>query len=170
MAEFAYSITPATDAGGPLRPGSDLVLSESTLSLRALRAAPSVLDTVLPFGHMHSTPTGMSLRHWPDMIWTTEADTPEGMASVDIGHGWTCLHLRGLNALHFLADYLSADPFSEQAQASGSLRTTLGHYDCVLWWVGDQDVSLVVTRSYAQSLVDFLRTLAVRNAQTAPAA
>jgi sarcosine oxidase gamma subunit len=149
----------ATDAAGPLAVASGLRLDELALQINVMAAStPAGLDAGLAkaglslgLGQKRPSGDGLLLRFWPDRCWVigAVAALPAGLALTGISHGQTVLCLRGVEALHFVAKYASAD-------------LLVGPYDVTLWWETTRHLCLAVERSLAQSFVDFLRSAAQR--------
>lgn len=154
---------PATNATGFLPGPLGLRLDEAFLPVTALRAAPGVLDRLLPLGHVRETEGTLSLRFSPHTVWHC-GPVPDGAwRQADVSHGLTHLRLRGVEALHFLAHYTTADLHSSRLRLTRAVRTRLNHFDCAIWWSNTRDVHIVTDRSLAQSFCDHLRTLAQRH-------
>ena len=162
MAEHLHP-QPATDAAGFIPGPLGLRLDEAFLPITALRGRPDVLDRLLPLGHYRQAESTLSLRFWPHMIWHSGAVPDGAWQKTDISHGLIHLQLRGVEALHFLAHYTTADVQSVPLRQARAVRTKLNHYDCAIWWANTRDVHLMTDRSLAQSLCDHLRTLARRH-------
>ncbi|WP_166418284.1 hypothetical protein [Cochlodiniinecator piscidefendens] len=153
----------ATDAAGFLPGPLGLRLDEEQISVRAVNARADRLDDLAPLGSHQPTPDGAVLRLWPTMAWAIGNALVAEIPTVDISHGHTHLRLRGVEALHFIANYTYADPLDESRRQTKALRTRLNHFDCVLWWTNTRDVHIVVDRSLAQSFCNHLRSLALRH-------
>ncbi|UWQ93805.1 hypothetical protein K3727_23675 (plasmid) [Rhodobacteraceae bacterium M382] len=159
---------PVTDAAGFLPGPLGLRLDEEFLPLMSLSGSTATLDMALPFGQVRSDSTGLCLRLWPDVIWASGL-LPEGdFRETDISHGVTHLRLRGVEALHFVAQYTRADLHSAPIRQARAVRTRLNHYDCTIWWTNTRDVHIVTDRSLAQSLTDHLRALSLRHPPADP--
>lgn len=164
---------PATDAKGPLNAVSGLRLDELAVRISVLAAAtPAALDAGLAaaglslmLGQKRQSGGSMTLRFWPDRCWVVgEIPTlPDGMYLTDISHGQSVLCLRGVEALHLLAQYASADLLAASVRRERALRCRIGPYDVTLWWDNTRDLRLALARSLAQSFVDFLRASAQRH-------
>ncbi len=159
---------PASDATGFLAGPLGLRLDEVFLPLKSLSAAPEVLDTILEFGQVRQTDDLLLLRFWPDVIWASGSLSDPAVHVTEIGHGTTRFRLRGVEALHFLSNYTRADLFAAKLLQARAIRTSLNHYDCVIWWANTRDIHLIVDRSVAQSFADHLQTLAQRHDCTDP--
>lgn len=154
---------PASDATGFLSGPLGLRLDEVFLPLKSLSAAPKVLDTILEFGQVHQSDDALLLRLWPDVIWASGAHPDSAVDVTEIGHGTTHFRLRGVEALHFLANYTRADLFATKLRQTRAIRTSVNQYDCVIWWSNTRDLHLLVDRSVAQSFADHLQALAQRH-------
>lgn len=171
MAEMGV-LASATDAAGPLSAASVLRLDELALQINVLAASsPAVLDAGLAeaglslgLGQKRPAGTGLLLRFWPDRCWIVGAPSalPAKLVLTDISHGQVPLCLRGVEALHFVAHYASADLLAAKARREKALRCRVGPYDVTMWWETTRDLRLAVERSLAQSFVDFLRSAAQR--------
>lgn len=150
----------ASEADGFLPGPLGLRLDEEHLPFSAVSAAARLLDSILPMGHVDGTTT---LRLWPNTLWTTCDTIKARFTSVDISHGYCRLILRGVEALHFVANYTYADLMSQSVRDARVVRTRMNHFDCILWWHNTRDVNILVERSLAQSFCDHLRTLAQRH-------
>lgn len=104
----------------------------------------------------------ITLRHWPGHVWVIGKNLPRTDDAVDVSHGHAVLRLRGPGALHFLADYTSADLRATDIRNAGTVRCALGPYAVLMWWDITRDMHIVVERSLAQSLVDHLKLLVRR--------
>jgi len=109
------------------------------------------------------------LQLWPHKAYLLSS-SPElpralddfGGIMTDIGHGFCEFHLGGEHALDFLGSYCSADLVGQCGGERRSLRCLLGPYPILLWWEDIADIRLLVDRSYAQSLYDYLANLMTR--------
>lgn len=154
---------PASDAKGHLPGRLGLRLDEAFLPLVQLNGTPLALDAILPLGSVRTTAETLMLRFAPTLALVS-GTVPDGAFNmVDIGHGFTRLLLRGVEALHFLGHYTKADLHAAPVRKAQAIRTRLNHYDVALWWRTTRDVSILVDRSLAQSFADHLRTLALRH-------
>lgn len=166
-------LAPATDANGPLNAGSGLRLDELAVRISVLASpSPAALDAGLAeaglslgLGQKRQSGDTPVLRFWPDRCWIAGEvpALPDGMYLTDISLGQTVLCLRGVEALHFLAHYASADLLAASVRRERALRCRIGPYDVTLWWDNTRDLRLAVARSFAQSFVDFLRAAAQRH-------
>jgi hypothetical protein len=156
-------LAPATNAKGHLPGPLGLRLDEDFMALNALHGSKSKLDKLVPFGRKAVSNQHIWLRLWPDKIWGSGTPPKGQFVSVDIGHGHTHLRLRGVEALHFLAIYSTADLNDATVRNARVLHTRIGHYDVVLWWDSTRDIHLILNRSLAQSFCDHLRALALRH-------
>lgn len=162
----------ATDAAGPLTVASGLRLDELALQINVMAAStPAGLDAGLAkaglslgLGQQRPSGDGLLLRFWPDRCWVVGAVAalPAGLALTEISHGQTVLCLRGVEALHFVAKYASADLLAATVRREKALRCRVGPYDVTMWWETTRHLCLAVERSLAQSFVDFLRSAAQR--------
>lgn len=158
----------ASDASGFLPGSLGLRLDEGFLPLVSLSAAPEVLDTILPFGQVQQSDDTVLLRLWPDTIWASGQEPKAALRATEIGHSMAHFRLRGVEALHFLANYTRADLFEARLRQHRAIRTGLNHYDCVIWWANTRDIHLLVDRSVAQSFAEHLQFLAQRHDPTDP--
>lgn len=168
-------ITNATDAMGLLNGTLELRLDERLMSVQevlskdaqSLNISLEKTAIELPIDSKRKTDDGIQLRLWSNKYMDINENgqhvLPEGLRATDVGHGHSCLRLRGINALHFLANYTTADLRSYSIRNSATLRTKIGPYDALLWWDNTRDVHMMVDRSYAQSFVDHIRALALRH-------
>jgi sarcosine oxidase gamma subunit len=83
----------------------------------------------------------------------------------DISHGICELSLVGDQALDFLGNHTSANLKDPRVTETRNLRCLLGQYPVILWWDQVADIRLLVDRSYAQSLCDYLKHLMQRWSQ-----
>lgn len=158
--------SPATDATGYLPGPLGLRLDEEFIALSTVHIPASELDTLVPLGERVNNGESTWLRLWPDVLWVT-GTPPQGLqTSVDISNGKVHLRLRGVEALHLLANYSTTDLNAAPIRSARTLRTRIGQYPVVLWWDSTRDVHMVVGRSLAQSFCDHLRALAVRHDPT----
>ena len=146
----------ATDVTGPF--GVGLQLFERMLDIYEVSEA----KCMPAMGCKGQIGPMLALRHWPTHIWVVGESVVPVEGAIDISHGHAVLRLRGPGALHFLADYTSADLRATKVRNAGTLRCALGHYAVVLWWDITRDVHIAVERSVAQSLVDHLKLLVQR--------
>jgi hypothetical protein len=156
-------ISTASDASGLLPGHLGLRLDEIFLPLMAVHDTAERLDKIIPFGHVKSYDGMLHLRFWPDMIWLNGLPSNVSNHAVDISHGMAHFSLRGVEALHFIAHYTTANVFDAPISKAQAIRTMINHYPCVIWWENTRHVHLVTDRSLAQSFADHLRTLAVRH-------
>lgn len=158
----------ATDAAGHLPGPLGLRLDEEFIPFTALHASKSDLDDLVPFGQKHANDHHIWLRLWPDTMWVSGTPPTGEFAAVDISHAYTHLRLRGVEALHFLADYSSADMNDATVRTTKVLRTRIGHYGVVLWWNSTRDIHVMLDRSLAQSFCDHLRAVSLRHDPSDP--
>ncbi|MDG1459751.1 MAG: hypothetical protein P8Q92_18095 [Pseudoprimorskyibacter sp.] len=153
----------ATNANGFLPGPLGLRLDEAFLPLMALNGSPRNLDTLVAFGHYTEIKTSLCLRFSPDTVLIS-GDIPVGnWRMIDLSHGLTHLRLRGIEALHFLGHYTSANLHSAQLRDARAVRCRLNHYECAIWWATTRDVHILIERSLAQSFCDHLGALAQRH-------
>jgi sarcosine oxidase gamma subunit len=151
---------PATDAAGFLPGVLGLRLDEEYLPLTALAGRADVLDRLVPIGTVRQRDGTLLLRFSPDRVLAS-GPAPDGpFTAVEIGHGLTRFRLRGVEALHFLGYYTSADLHAAAIRRAGAIRTRLNHHDVALWWPTTRDVNILADRSRAQSFADHLRAVA----------
>ncbi len=123
----------------------------------------------IQFGEMLANDKLRLIQLWPDAayLFSEQAELPpitnefENMIT-DISHGFCTIKLTGENALTFVNNYCSAD-LAQSDITNQCLRTSLGHYQILIWWNNSDEVQLLVDRSYAHSLTDYLGALAHRN-------
>ncbi len=155
--------TSATDADGYLPGPLGLRLDEEFIPLSAIHMPSSELDELVPFAQRTSGPLGIWLRLWPNTLWVS-GTPPQGQHScVDISDAQTHIRLRGVEALHFLANYCTTDVHDASVRSARVVRTQIGHYSAVLWWDSTRDIHIVLARSLAQSFCDHMRSLALRH-------
>lgn len=152
----------ASDAGGWLPGPTGLRLEESFQSFVSAHGAEKALNGILPFGQYRRTSSGIRLRLWPDKLWLEGQQDSHNLRIVDISHGLVHFRLRGIEALHMIADYSTVDLFAPPVRKSQAARTSINGHDCVVYWDSTRDVHVVLDRSLAQSFVDMIRELAVR--------
>jgi hypothetical protein len=172
MADLGLLST-ATDAAGPLTSASGLRLHELALPIAVLAApSPAALEAglaeaglTLGLGQKRPLGDALLLRFWTDRCWVigTPLALPARLVLTEISHGQTVLRLRGIEALHFVAQYASADLLAAEARREKAARCRVGPYDATLWWETTRDLRLAVERSLAQSFVEFLRSAALRH-------
>lgn len=159
---------PATDAAGFLPGPLGLRLDEAFMPLTALRAAPQVLDKLVPLGQIRHGESGITMRFSPGVAWHSGALPTGRWRPLDISHGLTHLRLRGVEALHFVALYTTADLHGPALRQVRVVRTKLNQYTCAIWWENTRDIHILTDRSMAQSLCDHLRVLSLRHAPADP--
>lgn len=153
----------STDASGFLPGPLGLRLDEAFLPLTAIHADAKTLDQVLALGHFAETGDALTLRFSPEVAWHSGPLPSGAWRSVDISHGFTHLRLRGVEALHFLANYTTADLHSAPIRKSRAIRTKLNHFECAIWWANTRDIHILTDRSLAQSFCEHLGALALRH-------
>lgn len=154
---------PATDAAGFLPGPIGLRLDEAFLPLTALHADADKLNKLVAFGQYHKTETTLTLRFAPDTVWHSGPIPKGDWRRVEISHGLTHLRLRGVEALHFLAHYTSANLHSTELRKAQAVRCKLNQYECAIWWTNTRDIHILTDRSLAQSFCDHLRSLSLRH-------
>ena len=153
----------ASDAAGFLPGPLGLRLDEAFLPLAALSGPAQALDALLPIGETRQVAATLYLRFAPSSVMVS-GPLPDGpFTAVDVGHGLTRFRLRGVEALHFLGHYNSADLHAAPIRRARAIRTGINHFDTALWWPNTRDVHILVERSLAQSFADHLRALALRH-------
>ncbi len=152
-----------TDIAGILPGSLGLQLDQEHLPFVVINAPPAKLDTILPIGQARPEPEGITLRLWPNRIWTTSDPLKARFTIVDISHGIIHLILRGTGGLGFLANYTYADLMAQNIRQAKAIRTRLNHFDCTIWWANRNDVHILIERSLAKSFSDHLRNLALRH-------
>lgn len=125
--------------------------------------AMSVFDQDLNFGEMITFDNLRLIQLWPQAAYLISAgdslpDTAYEFESLitDIGHGFCDLVLSGDGALAFLNDYSSADLDQQIVSNNRTVRTSLGHFQILLWWDEASNIHILVDRSYAQSFTDYI--------------
>jgi len=123
----------------------------------------SVFDQDLNFGEMITSDNLRLIQLWPQVAYLISAedslpDTAYEFESLitDIGHGFCDLNLSGEGALVFLNDYSSADLDQQFVNSNRTVRTSLGHFQILLWWDEASNIHILVDRSYAQSFTDYI--------------
>jgi hypothetical protein len=108
------------------------------------------------------------LRLWPHQAYllATDQSLPASIRDydallTDISDTFCGFRLSGEHAFGFLANYLSADLLSIDAD-SACLRCRLGQYVVILWWDDRQQLHLFLERSLTQSFADYIETLMAR--------
>lgn len=169
----------ATDGESRPATGSGLTLNEienrGLWSIQANRerelsaVARAALGEPLQPGVMLVREPLRLIQLWPHklLLLSDRASLPAALQTyaaliTDVGHGSCELGLRGANALNFLNSYSSVDLSAAQVQQQRNLRCLLGQYRLLLWWDDVDDIRLLVDRSYAQSLREYLEQLMQR--------
>jgi hypothetical protein len=131
--------------------------------------ARSVFDQDIKFGEMITFDNLRLIQLWPQAAYLITADNslPDTASEfetliTDIGHGFCDLNLSGEGALVFLNDHSSVDLNQQNISINRTVRTSLGHFQILLWWDEATDIHILVDRSYAQSFADYLAHLADR--------
>ena len=131
--------------------------------------ATVVFNQPLKFGEMVTAESLRLIQLWPEAAYliSDKLFLPDSVSAfdtmvTDIGHGICEFSLSGVRALRFLNDYTSVDLNHENVSSNRTVRTILGHFSILLWWDEVTDVRILVDRSYAQSLVDYLQNIADR--------
>ncbi|NKB63653.1 MAG: hypothetical protein GKR95_16570 [Gammaproteobacteria bacterium] len=106
---------------------------------------------------------------WPNKAFLRRenAALPESTLTLmdlltDISHGFCELKLSDIQAFDFVSVYCSADVTQPTTRTARTIRCLLGHYPIVIWWNNTSDIRILVDRSYAQSLRDYLAHLMSR--------
>ena len=106
------------------------------------------------------------LKPWPHqaLLLSGSSELPETLGdsasrATDVSHGFMHFRVDDAQAIACLASHLSADL---ESHPGSCLRCRLEHYPLILWRVGDDRLELLVERSLAQSLVDYVERLALR--------
>ena len=110
------------------------------------------------------------LQLWPHKLYllsdvselAAEFSVFESMIT-DIRHGFCELSLGGKNVFDFIKLYLSTDLNATRISESKQLRCLLGQYQIIMWWDDIEDIRLIIDRSYAQSLRNYLVHLMQRH-------
>ena len=128
-----------------------------------------VFNQQLKFGEMITAGSLRLIQLWPQAAYliTDELFLPNSASAfdtmvTDIGHGFCEFSLTGVGAPGFLNDYTSVDLNHENINSNRTVRTILGHFSILLWWDEATDIRILVDRSYALSLLDYLQNIAVR--------
>lgn len=156
-------IKKASNALGLLPGCLGLRLDEIFLPIFAVHDTVDQLDKLIPCGHVKSINDILYLRFWPDTLWVTAKPANITQPLLDISHGVTHFNLRGVEALHFIAYYTTADLLKTSIRKTQAIRTQINHYHCVIWWENTRHVHIVTDRSLAQSFADHLRALTIRH-------
>lgn len=80
----------------------------------------------------------------------------------DVSHGKCVLYAHGDAILNLFADYCSTDLFSGKNDEFRMVKTQFIDYELTIWWNSNDEINLLIDRSYAQSFVDFLHFLFYR--------
>ncbi len=80
----------------------------------------------------------------------------------DLSHGKCMLIIRGNGVFDIFLDYSAADLMNYSGAGQSMVKTRFIDYEVVLWWAANDQIQLLIDRSYAQSFVDFLSSLIVR--------
>tara|TARA_R110002096_G_scaffold237486_1_gene428293 strand:+ start:54 stop:527 length:474 start_codon:yes stop_codon:yes gene_type:complete len=130
----------------------------------------SLFGQSIQFGEMIASDGLRLVQLWPGAVYLFSQQTQLPAATseyenmiTDISHGFSNIQLIGDSVLPFLNNYCSADLEQADITARQCLRTSLGHYPIIIWWNSVSEVQLLVDRSYAQSLSEFLTALALRH-------
>jgi len=131
--------------------------------------ARAVFDQDSQFGEMITCEDLRLIQLWPQAAYLISAedslpDTAYEFETLitDIGHGFCDLNLSGDGALVFLNDHSSADLNQKNLNRNRTVRTSLGHFQILLWWDEASNIHILVDRSYAQSFTDYLGHLTSR--------
>ena len=143
-------------------------------SLQGNRATTlaEVVETLFATGARSGEPlqsAGLGLLPlWPHraLLQTTEATMPAQAAKfapllTDISHGYSQFRLGGEQAFDFIANHASVN-IAALRDAPACRRCRLGQYAVILWWEDQQDIHLLLERSYAQSFADHIDALIAR--------
>lgn len=82
--------------------------------------------------------------------------------TTDISHAFCQLALSGNDSLTFLNAYTTVDLEDETITTARCVRTRFGQYPLTLWWHRLSDIHILVDRSYARSLINYLQALSNR--------
>lgn len=128
-----------------------------------------VFNQQLKFGEMITAGSLRLIQLWPQAAYliSDEQVLPDSVSAfdtmvTDIGHGFCEFSLSGDRAVSFLNDYTSVDLNQNNISSNRTVRTRLGQFQTLLWWDEATDIRILVDRSYAQSLVDYLQNIADR--------
>ena len=170
---------PATNIVAALEGRPDLSLRETSLaglwSIQSSRAfkldsfASAVFRRHSAMGTMLKADGIRLIQLWPDRAYLLceqlklpdRAVEFESMAT-DISHAICQLLLSGSDSLPFLNAYTTVDLQDQAILSTACLRTRLGQYSITLWWERPAEIHILVDRSYAQSLADYLQALSTR--------
>ncbi len=170
---------PATDCNGVFSEPRQLDLKEiSQRGVWSIRSnanhdlnsfAGVVFNQQLKFGEMIKTGSLRLIQFWPQAAYliSDELFLPDSVSAfdtmvTDIGHGFCEFSLSGDRAVSFINDYTSVDINQNNIGRNRTVRTNLGHFSILLWWDEATDIHILVDRSYAQSLVDYLHKISDR--------
>ena len=81
----------------------------------------------------------------------------------DVSHGYCELCLSGPQCFEFVSLYVSADLTKAVMQNTGYIRCRFGQYSCLFYWDDHHQIRILIERSYAQSLHDYLNCLILRH-------
>ena len=131
--------------------------------------AQAVFAETVQLGSMLTVDSLRLIHLWPHKAYLMSAQPSlPGLAHefspmmTDIGHGFCELSLAGDDAFEFLGTHTSADLMDTRIAATRNLRCMLGQYQVILWWDQVSDIRILVDRSYAQSICDYLGHLMQR--------
>lgn len=121
------------------------------------------------FGNMLTRDSLRLLQLWPSkayLLYDHPAlpDPLQEFSSMltDISHGMSELSLVSDQSLDFLNHHTSVNLQDPRIADSRSVRCLLGQYPVIIWWDQISDIRLLIDRSYAQSLRDYLNHLLQR--------
>ena len=127
----------------------------------------------MQFGDMLTQDSLRLIHLWPHQAYllAEQPSLPESLHQfssmfTDISHGICELSLIGDQALAFLDNHASVNLKNQQITETRNLRCLVGQYPVILWWDQGSDIRLLIDRSYAQSLCDYLNHLMQRWSQT----
>ena len=80
----------------------------------------------------------------------------------DVSHGKCALFVQGDSILNLFGEYCSTDLCGGRDRDYGMVKTRFIDYELTIWWNSNDEINLMINRSYALSFVDILHLLFIR--------
>ncbi len=129
----------------------------------------SVIQRIVGTGEMAVADNMLLLRFSPFstyVVWRHQklenSETEHQDHLTDITHGKCVLTVQGDSVLKFFADYCSTDLLSAHDRNFGMIKTRFIDHELTIWWDSNDQINVMIDRSYALSFVDFLYSLFTR--------